>query len=63
MFCLMGLAAAVVGCGSLRYTAGVCDCDAPPVQTLLQAPQLPPHLCAQPQVLHGPPARMPAAGN
>ncbi len=61
--CFLGLAAAIAGCGTLRYTAGICDCAPPPVETLLQPVQLPPHLCPQPQACAGPPVRMPMAGN
>jgi hypothetical protein len=62
--CFVGLAAAIVGCGTVRYTAGVCDCAPPPVESLLVPPQLPPHLCTTPQAAACPtPARMQPAGN
>lgn len=36
---VIGLVASSQGCcKTLRHTAGVCDCYAPPVETLLQAP-------------------------
>ena len=45
----LGVAISLVGCGTLTKTQGVCDCNAPPVASLLTEPNLPPHLCAHPQ--------------
>lgn len=39
---------AVLGCHTFNRTAGICDCDPPPVASLLVEPKLPPHL------VHGP---------
>lgn len=38
----------LTGCHTINKTAGVCDCDPPPVATLLAEPALPPHLCTPP---------------
>jgi hypothetical protein len=43
----------LTGCHTLNKTAGVCDCDPPPVASLLTEPPLPPHLCTPPNH-HGP---------
>lgn len=62
LFCVLAVVAAS-GCGAIQYTAGVCDCSPPPVASLLQAPQLPPHVCAQGApgcAPGGPPAQPPA---
>jgi len=44
----LGLAISLVGCHTLTKTQGVCDCNAPPVESLLTQPTLPPHLCPHP---------------
>ena len=44
----LGLAVSLVGCHTLTKTQGVCDCNAPPVESLLTEPTLPPHLCPHP---------------
>jgi hypothetical protein len=45
----LGVAISLVGCHTLTKTQGVCDCNPPPVESLLVEPNLPPHLCAHPQ--------------
>ena len=37
----LGLVASAVGCAICQHTAGVCDCDPPPVQYVLQPPPRP----------------------
>jgi hypothetical protein len=37
----LGLAASAVGCYTCQHTAGVCDCDPPPVAYVLQPPPRP----------------------
>ena len=59
--CGIVLAAAFFGCSTIQYTAGICDCDAPPVQSLMEAPRLPAHLCPPPALPPGVPAHMPHA--
>ena len=44
---------ALTGCHTINKTADVCDCDPPPVASLLTEPALPPHLCTAPNH-HGP---------
>ncbi|MFQ3649122.1 MAG: hypothetical protein SNJ75_02225 [Gemmataceae bacterium] len=48
----LGVAISLVGCHTLTKTQGVCDCNAPPVESLLVSPTLPPHVCAHPHY-HG----------
>src|SRR5262245_11772875 len=36
-----GLAMSAAGCKTIQYTAGVCDCDPPPVHSVLQSPYTP----------------------
>jgi hypothetical protein len=38
-----GLALSAVGCKSYQCTAGVCDCDPPPVHSVLRSPYAPVH--------------------
>lgn len=45
----LAVAISLVGCHTLTKTQGVCDCNPPPVSSLLIEPQLPPHLCGHPQ--------------
>lgn len=37
----LSLAFATLGCKTFQYTAGVCDCDPPPVHSVLQSPYAP----------------------
>jgi hypothetical protein len=48
--CGLSCVVAVLGCHTFNWTAGVCDCDPPPVASLLAEPKLPPHLSHAPVV-------------
>jgi hypothetical protein len=54
----LAVALVMTGCYTINKTAGVCDCDPPPVASLLTEPPLPPHLCTPPnyQAPYLPPA-------
>jgi len=59
--CGLGLAFAATGCKHIQCTAGVCDCDPPPVHTVLASPysQVGAVVAAPPTVIVKPPAVMP----
>jgi hypothetical protein len=63
--CGLGLAFAASGCKHIQYTAGVCDCDPPPVHTVVASPYAPVGavVAAPATVIVKPPAVMPPVEN
>lgn len=52
-----GLALATTGCKLIQVTQGVCDCDPPPVHSVLQSPYAPAYGAAPavaPAAVHAP---------